>query len=142
MNWSASYRARAVAPPDTMDTTDKTPAVVGQAGVVSVVSAVSHPASGEGQDAPDRGGAGSVNSVRCITGKTKPIDGTALDLGKLPAGPCPACGDGSWWRVSAMEPHGPGPWRCRRCDRPDPGAWVDGHAAPTVRRDAQRPERT
>lgn len=52
----------------------------------------------------------------------------AIDLGKLPAGLCSDCDGGLWWRVSRLEPHGPGPWRCCRCDRPHPDTWLDGHA--------------
>jgi hypothetical protein len=105
MNWSATYRARTPLPRDTMDTTDKTPAGNGVEG-------------------------GFVNSVRCVTGKTKPINGAGIDLGELPAVPCEGCGGGTFWRVSDMEPGGTGPWRCRRCVRPEPSARLDGHALP------------
>ena len=54
----------------------------------------------------------------------------AIDLGELPAGRCPICGTGRWWRISTVEPGGPGPWRCQRCERPNPAVWQDGHAAP------------
>lgn len=63
MNRSASYRAPS--PPDTIDTTDKTLAGVGAA-------------------------VGSVSSVRCVSGKTKPIGEAALGLGKLPPARVPA----------------------------------------------------
>jgi len=52
-----------------------------------------------------------------------------LDLGELPANPCPACGAGLWWRVSMLA-GGPGPWHCERCIPPDPADWIDGCAVP------------
>jgi hypothetical protein len=41
------------------------------------------------------------------------------------------CSGGLWWRLSAMEPQGPGSWQCRTCYPPDPAVWVDGLALPT-----------
>jgi hypothetical protein len=58
-------------------------------------------------------------------------DGSDGNLGQLPAGPCDRCGGGSYWRLSVLS-GGPGPWACRRCHRPDPTAWLDDHAIPTV----------
>jgi hypothetical protein len=66
-------------------------------------------------------------------GMTKPSAPTAIDLGPLPAGPCPGCGGGLWWRSSVLSA-GPSPWRCRRCERPDPAAWLDGHAVRALAR--------
>jgi len=62
-----------------------------------------------------------------------------VDLGELPAGPCPVCGGGLWWRVAMTEPHGPGPWRCHGCVRPAPADRLDGHAIPA--RGMRRPRR-
>ena len=57
-----------------------------------------------------------------------PLTATAaIDLGALPSGPCPGCGGGLWWRVSVLS-GGPNPWLCRRCEWPNPAAWLDGHA--------------
>jgi hypothetical protein len=51
------------------------------------------------------------------------------DLGELPAGPCPNCGPGVWWRMSVLS-GGPGPWHCKRCVPPCPADWIDGSAVP------------
>ena len=53
-----------------------------------------------------------------------------VDLGELPAGPCPVCGGGQWWRLSVLS-GGPGRWRCERCMPPDPAHWIDGCAVPS-----------
>ncbi len=53
-----------------------------------------------------------------------------VDLGELPTRPCSGCGRGLWWRVSTIEPGGPGPWCCMRCVAPSPEDWIDGCAVP------------
>ena len=53
-----------------------------------------------------------------------------VDLGELPTRPCSTCGRGLWWRVSTIEPGGPGPWCCHECHRPDPAVWIDATALP------------
>ncbi len=53
-----------------------------------------------------------------------------IDLGNLPAGPCSVCGNGLWWRLSSLEPRGPGLWQCERCQPPDPTAWRDACCCP------------
>jgi hypothetical protein len=50
-----------------------------------------------------------------------------------PPAPCPACGAGRWWRLSALEPPGPGPWRCGRCDPYSTDAWIDACTMPEGR---------
>ena len=56
-----------------------------------------------------------------------PLTATAaIDLGALPSGPCPGWGGGLWWRVSVLS-GGPNPWLCRRCEWPNPAAWLEGH---------------
>jgi hypothetical protein len=67
---------------------------------------------------PERDGGGTV------TGSP-----AALDLGVLPTRPCSDCGGEAWWRLS-MLPDGPGPWRCERCQPPDPDLWRDACACP------------
>lgn len=49
---------------------------------------------------------------------------------ELPTAPCSTCGRGLWWRVSTIEPGGPGPWCCHECHRPDPAVWIDATALP------------
>ena len=62
---------------------------------------------------------------------TSPIP-PPIDLSVLPTVPCGTCGGCLWWRVSVLS-GGPGPWRCERCERPDPAVWQDGHAISAVR---------
>jgi hypothetical protein len=71
--------------------------------------------------------------------ETLPLGATVgLDSGALPAGSCPGCAGGSWWRLSVLS-GGPGPWRCRCCEPSHPDAWLDGHTVPALgRRDARR----
>ncbi len=59
---------------------------------------------------------------------TPPCLPSGIDLGKLPTAPCSTCGGGSWWRISTVEPDGPGPWCCHQCQRPDPVVWIDATA--------------
>jgi hypothetical protein len=63
------------------------------------------------------------------------------DRGTLPAGPCPFCGLGLWWRVSACEPGGPGQWACERCEPPPPDLWRDACAVPVAGEDGCREDR-
>ncbi len=39
---------------------------------------------------------------------------------------CPTCGCGLYWRVSAIEPGGPGPWQCVACVDAPRDVWQDG----------------
>ena len=55
----------------------------------------------------------------------------ALDLGVLPTRPCSDCGGDVWWRLSMLS-DGPGPWRCERCQPPDPDQWRDACACPVT----------
>ncbi len=61
-----------------------------------------------------------------------------IDLGALPAGPCSVCGNGLWWRLSSLEPSGPGPWQCQRCHPPDPTAWRDACCCPGIPANGKR----
>lgn len=50
-----------------------------------------------------------------------------------PLVPCPACGYGQWWRLSVIDPAGPGLWTCGRCHPYPPdrvARWIDGCAVP------------
>lgn len=90
-----------------------------------------------------------ADSANCADSPTTPPNGTngtigngvnppvtppclprGIDLGELPTAPCSTCGRGSWWRVSTIEPGGPGPWCCMRCVAPSPEDWIDGCAVP------------
>ncbi len=123
MSWSAGYRARAGLPLDTMDKADTGPVRSASAGIVTALSAVSCPprtvVNGSWRDA--------AHSVDCVSSVAS-YAACAIDLGNLPSLPCPTCGGGLWWRVSTVEPDGPGPWCCHQCQRPDPVVWIDATA--------------
>ncbi len=58
---------------------------------------------------------------------------------------CPTCGCGLYWRVSAIEPGGPGPWQCarlRRCAARRVAGWLlhpAARSAPTGALHAEAP---
>lgn len=100
--------------------------------------------------APPKRAIGTIGAFGIGVKSLKVPDSTPLELGErslsrvdaalvsslvdptaLPPAPCPVCGRGIWWRVSALS-GGPGPWCCHRCAPPDAEDWLDGCAVPVV----------
>jgi len=70
-----------------------------------------------------------------VTGKAEASSGTPapsmLDAAGNPQVPCPACGCGQWWRLSAFpERRLAGAWHCRRCAPPPINMFIDGATIP------------
>ena len=62
----------------------------------------------------------------------------SVDGAELPRALCPACGAGTWWRVSVLS-GGPGPWQCQGCEPPPAATWTDATVLPPPRHPLRNP---
>jgi hypothetical protein len=129
--WADALRIHTIR--DTVDRVDTVPPPTGPEGLsVDSVNSVADPDCGIPRpELPPRREQVSTLSTESRHEAMK-ISAGPVDLGQLPIDACPNCRGGVWWRVSSIEPDGPGNWCCARCEKPNAAARLDGHAVPTV----------